>query len=188
MISPINVEYPNDLGGGECGGCPVVNEFVYLTGPTDYKIISDSEIVRQTIGIEYYSHLCESGIQYIREDKKCNSNFLNIIENGYRTDLEKRDMIQVEERNGKYFAVEGKHRVCAMKRNGYDIPVPMIVTHSKRPISKSPLIVQNNPIEAELDRYYEAYKKYGMNREEVRDYLNSDEELCKIIYEKNKNV
>ena len=174
------ISYPDNLGGGKCGGCSVVPYFRGLEYLHEYHIISDSDIVEQTKNIPYFIELCKNS--------RCYSTYQKIVKEGYRDDLPEGDMIQIEVRDGEYIAVEGKHRVCAMKRHGYNEKVYSRVTYSENYSTKDYyLLVDYSPSEHALNKYYECFEEYGIGRDEVLEYLSDQSiPLCKMIAEKNK--
>ena len=180
-INPKEISYPNNLGGGKCKGCPVIVFFSGLEQSGPFKIITQSEIVEQTKNMPYFINECKkSGCYYT---------YRKIVEQGYK-ELEKRDMIHIEERDGIYIPQEGKHRICAMKRFDYDHNVKMVITHIKNS-NKGDIYINKRlnslPTVEEIDRYYKCFKNYGIDRDKVLEYLSDEsKELCLLIIENNK--
>lgn len=174
------ISYPDNLGGGKCGGCSVVPYFRGLENSHAYHIIRDSDIVEQTKNVPYFIELCKNS--------RCYSTYQKIVKEGYRDDLPERDMIHIGVRDGEYIAEEGKHRICAMKRHGYNEKVYARVTYSKNFSTKDfYLLVDYSPSENALKEYYKCFEEYGIGRDEVLEYLSDQSiHLCKMIAEKNK--
>lgn len=174
------ISYPDNLGGGKCGGCSVVPYFRGLENSYAYHIISDSDIVEQTKNIPYFIELCRNS--------RCHSTYQKVVKEGYRDDLPERDMIHIGVRDGVYIAEEGKHRICAMKRHGYNKKVYARVTYSEDFSTKDfYLLVNYSPSEHALKEYYKCFEMYGIGRDEVLQYLSDQSiHLCKMIAEKNK--
>lgn len=63
-IFPNDIIYPNNLGGGNCGGCAVTAYFSKLIRTETYNIIDDREIVEQTKSEPYFVNLCKSSKCY----------------------------------------------------------------------------------------------------------------------------
>lgn len=82
------VEFPNNLGGGECGGCPVVSCFSKITLSPSYHIISESEVLEETQSEPFFSEMCEKS--------RCYLTYLKIKENGFDKDLPERKMIYID--------------------------------------------------------------------------------------------
>lgn len=112
-INPRVVEYPNNLGGGLCGGCPIHSYFegIECLSESPYNHMNDSYAVRITRNDDYFLSLCEGS--------KCYKNYLKIVDNGFDRDLDKKQMIQIEQYRDTSRVLEGKHRICAMKTFGY---------------------------------------------------------------------
>lgn len=174
------ISYPDNLGGGKCGGCSVIPYFRGLERSCAYRIIRDSDIVEQTKNVQYFIDLCRNS--------KCYSTYQKIVKNGYRNDLPERDMIHIVVRDGEYIAEEGKHRICAMKRHEYNEKVYARVTYSENfSIKDYYLLVDYSPSECDLKEYYKCFEEYGIDRNEVLEYLSDQSiHLCKMIAEKNK--
>ena len=109
---------------------------------------------------------------------------------GYRDDLLERDMIHIGVRDGEYIAEEGKHRICAMKRHGYNEKVYARVTYSENFSTKDfYLLIDYSPSEHALKEYYKCFEEYGISRDEVVEYLSDQSiHLCKMIAEKNHKL
>lgn len=176
----IIISYPDNLGGGKCGGCSVIPYFRGLECSRTYRIIRDSDIVEQTKNVQYFVELCRNS--------KCYSTYQKIVKEGYRDDLPERDMIHIAVRDGEYIAEEGKHRICAMKRHEYNEKVYARVTYSENfSIKDYYLLVDYSPSERDLKEYYKCFEEYGIDRNEVLEYLSDQSiHLCKMIAEKNK--
>lgn len=174
------ISYPDNLGGGKCGGCSVIPYFRGLECSRTYRIIRDSDIVEQTKNVQYFVELCRNS--------KCYSTYQKIVKEGYRDDLPERDMIHIAVRDGEYIAEEGKHRICAMKRHEYNEKVYARVTYSENfSIKDYYLLVDYSPSERDLKEYYKYFEEYGIDRNEVLEYLSDQSiHLCKMIAEKNK--
>ncbi len=180
-LLPKDIEWPSNLGGGKCGGCPIISYYSELT-TSHYKIISDDEIVSQSKGIEFFDNMCKKGIETVEKGKRCYDNYLSILKRGYIYD--ESDSIHIDVENGMYEVKEGKHRICAMKRYDYDKLVMMQVSRGNDYDGDEYRLVQYEPKEEYLDEYYEKFAKYGFDRTDVRAYLNSNQELVKIINSK----
>lgn len=177
-VLPNILQYPNNLGGGSCGGCPVVSYFRNIISTGQYEIITDADVVEQTKSIPYFINLCKSS--------KCYGTYQSILNDGYRKDLQENQMIQIDVKEGKYFPQEGKHRVCAMKRYDYSEKIPARVTYSSRRVDQQSYFpVLYAPTDRSLSEYYKCYEFYGLSRSEALDYLsNPDKSLCKMIAER----
>lgn len=177
-ISPDILQYPNDLGGGYCGGCPVVSYFRKVVWSGEYSIISDADVVEQTKFMPCFMDLCKSS--------RCYDTYRSIINDGYRLDLQENQMIMIDVLDGKYVPQEGKHRVCALKRNNYLGKIPARITYSSRSINqKSYFPVKSVPTDFSMNEYYKCYEYYGLSRDEVLDYLSDqNKSLCEMIVEK----
>lgn len=174
------ISYPDNLGGGKCGGCSVIPYFRGLECSRTYRIIRDSDIVEQTKNVQYFVELCRNS--------KCYSTYQKIVKEGYRDDLPERDMIHIAVRDGEYIAEEGKHRICAMKRHEYNEKVYARVTYSENfSIKDYYFLVDYSPSERDLKDYYKCFEEYRIDRNEVLEYLSDKSiHLCKLIAEKNK--
>lgn len=177
-ISPDILQYPNGLGGGYCGGCPVVSYFREVVWSGEYNILSDADVVEQTKFIPYFIDLCKSS--------RCYDTYRSIVNDGYRLDLQENQMIIIDVLDGKYVPQEGKHRVCALKRYDYNGKIPARITYTSRSINqKSYFAVKYVPTDLSMDEYYKCYESYGLNRNDVLDYLtDQNKSLCKMIVEK----
>lgn len=177
-ISPSILPYPNSLGGGYCGGCPVVSYFRELVWSGEYSILSDADVVEQTKSIPYFIDLCKSS--------RCYDTYRSIINDGYRLDLQENQMIIIDVLDGKYVPQEGKHRVCALKRYDYQGKIPARITYTSRSINhKSYIAVKHVPVDLSMDEYYRCYESYGLSRDDVLNYLSDpNKSLCQMIAEK----
>lgn len=170
-INPQSIEQPGSLGGGECGGCPIRNYFNHL-GLLDrhdingYYFFSDEEVIEATQKEEFFLGICRHS--------NCYKNYEKILNEGFAENLETRYQIKVSYDNGKYIAVEGKHRVCAMKRFGYTNPVPMRVTRNSASTGNVQLDIQHfSDNKQVLDSCYSTYERIGISPEAVRELLKN---------------
>jgi len=160
----------------------VVVLFHILENSHAYHIIRDSDIVEQTKNVPYFIEICRNS--------RCYSTYQKIVKEGYRDDLLERDMIHIGVRDGEYIAEEGKHRICAMKRHGYNEKVYARVTYSENFSTKDfYLLIDYSPSEHALKEYYKCFEEYGISRDEVVEYLSDQSiHLCKMIAEKNHKL
>lgn len=178
-ISPNDILYPNNLGGGECGGCKITSYFSGLVVTGTYRIIDDSDVVEQTKLEPYFINKCKSS--------RCYQTYLKIEKEGYKNDLPKREMIHIDVQNGRYVPMEGKHRVCAMKRYDYSNRITARITYGDDREYSSYRLVNYGPSDRDLMNYYKCFEEYGLNRDDVLNYLsNQSKTLCKMIIEKNE--
>ena len=175
-----DIVYPDNLGGGKCGGCPVARQFSKVLNSSGYTIITYPEIAEQTKDEPSSIEKCKQS--------NCYKNFQKIIEEEYREDLPRADMIRLEMRGNQYVPVEGKHRVCAMKRYGYSQKVYAEVSCSQgNNISDDFMMVNYSPSEKSLEEYYNSFELCNINREEVICYLSDlSKSLCHMIIEKRE--
>lgn len=174
-IYPSKISYPNNLGGGKCRGCEVINFFSKLLSSGTYKIIKEADIVEQTKLEPYFINLCKKSL--------CYQNYCNIVNNGYKTELPVNEMIKIDKENDKYIPKEGKHRICAMKRYNYSKKIPARITYGGTTVSYVKVCYE--PSDDDLLEYYKCYNYYGLDRKEVLKYLSdSSQVLCKIIIER----
>lgn len=177
-ISPEKISYPNDLEGGECKECKVAYYFSELSLTGTYSIINDADVLEQTKFDPYFINMCKSS--------RCYQNYLKIEKEGYKTDLPESEMIQIDVEKGRFIPVEGKHRVCAMKRYDYTQRIPVRITYGEDRESGSYLMVSYSPLDNDLKKYYKCYEKYGLSRDDVLNYLSDQSKsLCKMIIEKD---
>lgn len=171
-INPQSVEQPGNLGGGQCGGCPVYSYFncLGILGEHDingYYFFRDEEAIEATKKENYFIEMCKNST--------CFNTYKKILNEGYSQILEERYQIKVSYRNGKYYADEGKHRVCVMRRFGYTEEIPMLVTRIseswgesrvlyKRAFSDNKYVVQS---------CYGTYERLGISSEDVRELLKN---------------
>lgn len=179
---PSDILYPNKLGGGHCKGCPVIDYFDGLVNAPSYRIIKESDILEQTKQEQYFVNMCKSS--------KCYKTFRDIAENGYNHDLpDEKDMIKIDKENAQYVPVEGKHRICAMKRYDYSQPITVILTDRDGEDSKSHLLLEYVPTDSDLKKYYECFERYSLSADEVREYLSDKKKkLYKMVMEKKKRA
>lgn len=161
-VDPRNVEYPDALLGGKNCRCPISDYFRDLHICGEYKVINESELVEKTRAIPAFAKMClKSNCHKVLEDIK---------NHGYRYDPN--DMIKIDEFGGNYYPIEGKHRICVMKRYGYNHMVPARVTHSKSCKTNSYLKVLYPPSRQHVIDYYKRCEKYGLSEDDVRTYLS----------------
>ena len=178
-IFPNDILYPNNLGGGECGGCGITSYFSRLVITGTYRIIDDADVVEQTKLEPYFIDMCKSS--------RCYQNYLRIEKEGYKSDLSEREMIHIDVQNGRYVPVEGKHRVCAMKRYDYSNRITAKITYGDDIEYSSYRPVNYEPSDRDLMNYYKCFEEYGLNRGDVLKYLSDKSKtLCKMIIEKNE--
>lgn len=171
-VNPSEVEYPNALLGGKKCSCPISAYFHDLHICGEYKVISESEIVEKTRAIPVFAKMCFKS--------NCHKVLESIKNHGYKYDPN--DMIQIDEIDGIYIPIEGKHRICVMKRYGYSHKVPMRVTHSSRSSANSYSKVLCRPRRQYVIDYYKRCEEYGLNEDDMRMYLNDNTfNLCALI-------
>ena len=198
-LSPQLIEQPGNLGGGKCGGCNVRDYFmrIGLMEKMDYKgyfFFEERDLLIATREeIFFLDELCQ--------ENGCFTTYKKIIENGYIMDDQ--DQIKVEYYRGKYSAEEGKHRICVMKRFGYDQEIPMLVTRLE-----STELIDNSDREDCFNNYfgdmnyvlencYTQYEKIGISSGDVRkllkdpdatvlDYLRASRYSYREIYDRCK--
>lgn len=192
-LDPRIFKQPSLLGGGKCGGCPMLSYFsrLGLEGKTSidgYYFWDLAELVEATKKEPFFLELCKTS--------KCYETYQSIVEDGYDAHLEERDQIKAEVKGGIYEVGEGKHRVCAMKRFGYDHRVPMRVTRSAG-IAKYDHVTESHDMERVLKDCYDRYRVLGIPDEVVRrclsdpsatvmDYLNASCYSYEEMYERCK--
>ncbi len=168
-----NVEQPGNLGGGRCGGCPVYSYFNRLGVLGEYDIngyyfFRDEEAIEATRKKEFFLEKCRCS--------SCFQTYEKILKEGYSEELEMRDQIKVSYKNGKFFAGEGKHRVCVMRRFGYSDTIPMRVTRvsdglgDPRRIIDKQFFSDNKHV---LETCYDVYERLGISSDDVRDLLKN---------------
>ena len=110
------------------------------------------------------------------------------MEDGYNTHLEERDQIKAEVKGDIYEVGEGKYRVCAMKRFGYDHKIPAGYV-------KYDFVTESHDMERVLKDCYDRYRTLGIPDEVVRrnlrdpsatvmDYLNASCYSYEEMYER----
>lgn len=171
-VNPQNVEKPGHLGGGKCGGCAVHSYFNYLDILGEYDIDGycfwgDEEAVEATKKEEFFLEMCRRS--------KCFYTYEKILKEGYDENIEMFDPIKVSYIDGKYHVGEGKHRVCAMRRFGYNKDIPMLVTR----VGKS----EGEPRELDrkyfsdnkhiLESCYSLYERIGISSTDVKELLKN---------------
>lgn len=172
-VNPQNVEQPGNLGGGRCGGCPVYSYFNRLGVLGEYDIngyyfFRDEEAIEATRKEEFFLEKCRCS--------SCFQTYEKILKEGYSEELEMRDQIKVSYKNGKFFAGEGKHRVCVMRRFGYSDTIPMRVTRvsdglgDPRRIIDKQFFSDNKHV---LETCYDVYERLGISSDDVRDLLKN---------------
>lgn len=174
-INPQVVEQPTNLGGGHCKGCNVMNYFnrLRIVGERSfggYCFFSEKEVLEDTKNIEYFRDLCEAW--------ECYDLYNSIVNNGYNDDLPDIDMIYVEYRDGRYIAGEGKHRICALKRFGYDKNIKVRLTrYCENPDSSYThnysACYDSSDMDQILEDCYSTYERLGISRDEVRRNLKN---------------
>lgn len=177
-----SIEYPSNLGGGACAGCPVVRYFAALTNNAGYKIITEGEIVEKTKNSIFFQDVCKSS--------KCHKTYQKIIREGYDKSLKASDMVKLNKYYNKVTVIEGKHRVCALKRFDYrrKIFVRETIINEKYDDNYY-LLVEYKPNCSDLNEYYAAFFKLNIQREEVLNYLKNIElDLCELIDEKRSET
>lgn len=178
-IFPDAISYPNNLGGGECGGCKITSYFSRLVVTGTYRIIDDADVVEQTKLEPYFIDMCKSS--------RCYQNYLRIEKEGYKNDLPEKKMIHIDVQDGRYVPMEGKHRVCAMKRYDYSNRIIARITYGDDKEYNFYGPVNYGPSDCDLMNYYKCFEEYGLNRDDVRNYLSDKSKmLCKMIIEKNE--
>ena len=184
-VNPQNVEQPGNLGGGQCGGCAVYSYFkrLGLLGENDingYYFFRAEEALEATRDEEFFLERCRHNA--------CFKTYEKILKEGYSENLEARDQIKVTYRNGKYYADEGKHRVCTMRRFGYSKEVPMCVTRcndssdDQRVLDKM-YYSDSKPV---LESCYNRYKRIGISSDDVRDLLKKPQATILDYLNKSK--
>lgn len=192
-LDPRIFKQPSLLGGGKCGGCIILSYFsrLGLEGKTSidgYYFWDLAELVEATKKEPFFLELCKTS--------KCYETYQSIVKDGYAARLEERDQIKVEVNGGIYEVGEGKHRVCAMKRFGYDHKVPMRVTRSAG-TTKYDHVTESHDMERVLKDCYDRYRVLGIPDEVVRrclrdpsatvmDYLNASCYSYEEMYERCK--
>ena len=192
-MDPRIFKQPSLLGGGKCGGCPILNYFSRIGLEEDtiiggYYFWNVAELVEATKKELFFLELCKTS--------KCYETYQSIVKDGYDARLEERDQIKVEVNCGIYEVSEGKHRVCAMKRFGYDHKVPMRVTRSTE-TAKYDYVTESHDMEKVLKDCYDRYRVLGIPDEVVRrclrdpsatvmDYLNASCYSYEEMYERCK--
>ena len=199
-IDPQKVEQPVNLRGGECGGCGILNYFDYigLDGEQQYNgyyFFSDAEILAATKNDTFFLEECCKNSGFYKK----------ILEEGYSSELSDYYQIKIEYCDGKYFAGEGKHRICVMKRFGYNKKVPMMVTNVElieqegNTCNEEHMEKYYGDMKQILDSCYSQYLKLGISQDNVRmllkkpdatvlDYLNASGYSYKEIRENYKPV
>lgn len=196
-ITPQLVEQPINLGGGKCGGCNVYSFFsaIGLFSFSDsiydeYCFFSDKHVLEVTKNSNFFLNLCKHN--------KCMDTYNKIISEGFSATLASSDQINITYKNGKYFAEEGKHRICAMKRFGYDKDVPAVITRyldndSDNPPFIFPLLYRGD-MNSVMESCYKTYAKIGISEADVKrllntpqatvlDYLNASKYSLNELYE-----
>lgn len=173
FVNPQNVEQPENLGGGKCGGCKVYSYFsgIDLLGERDidgYYFFSDKEVLEATKQEPFFLERCKHN--------GCFETYNRILEEGYSEKLEQRDQIKVTYKNARYSVGEGKHRVCTMKRFGYSQEIPMEVTRveeTRETSDVSSLFHKDyfSDIKHVLESCYNQYERIGIAADDVKRLL-----------------
>lgn len=159
-------------------GCKVTSYFSGLVVTGTYRIIDDADVVEQTKWEPYFIIMCKSS--------RCYQNYLRIEKEGYKNDLPERKMIHIDVQSGRYAPMEGKHRVCAMKRYDYSNRITARITYGAEREYNSYCLVNYEPSDRDLMNYYKCFEEYGLNRDDVLNYLSDNSKmLCEMIIEKN---
>ena len=175
-VNPAAVEQPYNLGGGKCGGCPVVSSFDARdinrgrNSFDEYNFWSEKELVAATCNEEFYLQLCRGS--------KCFQTYKSIIEDGYIEELKSCDQIQISTSNGSYIAGEGKHRICAMRRFGFDHDIPMLVSRAKEEVRLCEESAPTNywSMKNVKESFYSICKNnMGVDRDTARKLLRNSE-------------
>ena len=166
---------PGNLGGGKCGGCKVLMYFQALGLCDDpfslYEFFSDKQLLEATSHEHFFlSNLCKN------PNSGCYQTYSRIVQEGYLTHLDRQDEIHVTYENGQYKADEGKHRICAMKRFGYNSAVPMVVHRIGGPIcantEDAPWLLQFKRYTPDIvEHVYQRYERLGISKTAVRELL-----------------
>ena len=184
-IDPHDVEQPGNLGSGKCEGCPVYSYFDRLSllgeyGVDGYYFFWAEDAVEATRKEDFFLEKCRKS--------SCFGTYEKILKEGYSKELEERDSIKIDYKNGKYIATEGKHRICAMRRFGYSQLIPMQVTRSseglgdKRGIDKQ--YYSNNKYV--LESCYGIYERLGISSDDVRELLKDPDATVLDYLDKSK--
>lgn len=175
-VNPAAVEQPYNLGGGKCGGCPVVSSFDARdinrgrNSFDEYNFWSEKELVAATCNEEFYLQLCRGS--------KCFQTYKSIIEDGYIEELKDCDQIKISTSNGSYIAGEGKHRICAMRRFGSGHDIPMLVSRAKEEIRLCEESAPTNywSMKHVKESFYSICKdSMGVDKETARKLLHNSE-------------
>ena len=193
-LDPRIFRQPSRLGGGECGGCPILDFFSRLGleekgSNGDYYFWDIADLVEATEKEDFFLDLCKAS--------QCYKTYESIVENGYNMHLDQSKSITVDVKDGLYEVNEGKHRICVMKRFGYNHRVPMYVTRYERYVKKE-ILTESSDMEQVLSACYTRFVDLGIPMDAVRkhlqnpkatvmDYLNSSEYSYEEMYERRSN-
>lgn len=173
-LNPQMVVQPVNLGGGRCGGCSL-HSYFSLIGLMDgsydgYYFFEEREIYEATSKEPFFLNCCMQS--------RCYETYKRIVDEGYSEDIDSSDQIMVTCEYGMYFADEGKHRICAMKRFGYVGNIPMRVTRMEEmeQDSNSNLLFETDyyaDMKRIVESCYSRYEKLGISSESVKKLLNN---------------
>ena len=184
-VNPQDVKWPINLGGGKCGGCMIYDYFTRLglENGDNYEFFDMRSQVSSTAGIQYFDDLCKR--------HKCYEYYQSIANEGYNVRKDwsgKEDHITIDCTNGIMSVGEGKHRICALKRFGYDKEIPMIVTRCTRTMGEkymSPLFTTPYASKDKMKRIIAEFddkcQKLGISRESARESLKLGESPAEFL-------
>ena len=163
------------LGGGKCGGCPLYTLYQHqcTLNYSNIFIISLEQLLNQTTALPFFIDKCKR--------HKCYENYLSIQEHGF-------DMSRSNETltgrlcDGKILVDEGKHRICAMKRFGYNKEVTVALSKKIYPNWELCRTCYDK-LKNDLEKYYDKLKNLNISKEDARAGL-MDGTLHNMIIDK----
>lgn len=187
FIDTDKILYPSSMGGG-ANGCIIWNIFQILdlmsTFKYDYKVYDVESMLEGSSYNERLLELCS-------KSENCGSLLKKFRNNTYDiSELTLHDNIELLEYKGYYIPIEGKHRVCLVKR--FKIPKVYAEVMSCIDIKEKPKdnFLKNHPpfyrftAEEILLAYYDIFRKIGLEEDNIRFIAEgglSDAEIIEYI-------
>lgn len=158
-INPKDLPYPDTIGGE----CPIQDLFSYTKlyyNTSYYSILKCNDFLEIT----------ENDARFNKNYCRCNNNLLKALLEG-KFKFYNDDKIQITKFNECYDLIEGKHRICAIKRYNMLNKIEVEVSHFKCNLNSFPYDedkTDDTVFYKILKAYYNCYKKIGLNEKEAR--------------------
>lgn len=182
-IRPSEILWPEDLGGGKVKGCRLYDYFevLGLKNTTYYGFCSEKGIVEYTKAEPFFDSLCK--------ENECYEYYTDIVNNGYKVRVydNKEDHIEVTMINDNAVANEGKHRICCLKRFGYDREVPALVSRIKRTGEYNRVFTNvfyrgnAETMKSIVDEFYTTCDRLGIEKEDARKALRDGDNIVGLL-------